>query len=475
VEERLLRDARRFYSLPGGAPAPNWLYVEKRGYTLIEPTARDFLAEVAFRVSKKERRVVDLAPRLGCACSGVMTGKPWAEARETVAACEPPRAVHEVLDHDVPLDLSAPIEPWTGSTGGGAPTIPITLDALAGMYDPDQKAEPVRVTPPPLRRAFSRQEPPTPTFISGSPLANATPVDSETVGTSNGARSPNGEPKTRPIPESASAEPRTEPRTIEPRTSGARTMEPRTGEPRTGPIPEPRTVPLPRFRADYLWDEAQFQFNQFGLFRRILTTIGVVIVAGVGIALAQRALATYVPKTSGPEASPVASPVAAPAAPPTQIAPAASNSNEPLDTTAVAPLPPDPNLPRLPIGPSGSNGVPLIASPNPEQAAPLGGSHFKANPAPVYTLGAAPIPRAMRSSADAYNKPVFPLVTPVKPGQGASITSSDDLPPPLALRPAGSPPNASEAIAIRLEILRRRRRADSLKHVVDSLGERLKP
>jgi hypothetical protein len=230
-------------------------------------------------------------------------------------------------------------------------------------------------------------------------------------------------------------------------------------------------VPLPRFRTDYLWDEAQFQFNQFGLFRRILTTIGVVIVAGVGIALAQRALATYVPRTSGPSATPIEAPVV----PPTQVAPSPSPSNETLDTTAVAPLPPDPNLPRLPIGPSGGNGVPLIASPNPEQAAALGGSNFKANPAPVYTLGAAPIPRAMKSAPDAYSKPVFPLVAPVKPGRGATITSSDDLPPPLALRPAGSPPNASEAIAIRLEILRRRRRADSLKHIVDSLGERLKP
>ena len=111
VDDDLLRDGRRFYSLPGGAPAPNWLYVEKRGYTLVEPTASDFLAEVAFRVSKKERRVVDLAPRLGCACSGVVSGEPWAGARDKVAAAEPPRAVHEVLDHDVPLDLSASLDP----------------------------------------------------------------------------------------------------------------------------------------------------------------------------------------------------------------------------------------------------------------------------------------------------------------------------------------------------------------------------
>src|SRR6185437_14381790 len=86
VEERRRRDGRRFYSLPGGAPAPNWLYVEKRGYTLVEPSARDFLAEVAFRVWRKGRRVVDLAPRLGCACSGARVGEPWTEARDTVAA-----------------------------------------------------------------------------------------------------------------------------------------------------------------------------------------------------------------------------------------------------------------------------------------------------------------------------------------------------------------------------------------------------
>ena len=183
VEERLLRDARRFYSLPGGAPAPNWLYVEKRGYTLVEPSARDFLAEVAFRVSKRERRVVDLAPRLGCACSGAVVGQPWTEGRDKVAALEPPRAVHEVLDHDVPVDLSAPLEPWTGSATDGEPTVPISLEALAAMYDADTRASTIRtVAPAPMpRRARTSggkaAEPTTPTGAGAqTPRSPAQPI-----------------------------------------------------------------------------------------------------------------------------------------------------------------------------------------------------------------------------------------------------------------------------------------------------------
>jgi hypothetical protein len=149
VDERLTRDARRFYSLPGGAPAPNWLYAEKRGYTLIEPTARDFLAEVAFRISENERRVIDLAPRLGCACSGAVVGEPWTSARDCVSAMEPPRAVHEVLDHDVPLEMAVPIEPWPGSAADGEPTLALPLAELAALHDPGAKAPPVRQTPPP--------------------------------------------------------------------------------------------------------------------------------------------------------------------------------------------------------------------------------------------------------------------------------------------------------------------------------------
>ncbi len=222
VDERLTRDARRFYSLPGGAPAPNWLYAEKRGYTLIEPTARDFLAEVAFRISEKERRVIDLAPRLGCACSGAVVGEPWTGARDNVAAMEPPRAVHEVLDHDVPLEMSAPIEPWAGSAADGEPTLALPLAELAAMHDPQAKAPAVRHSPPPPLTRGNRPAVRGP----GEPVTGAGPAFvSPPAGASAAASG------------AAPAVPAAPPVTL---------GRPRPPEPRTSPRAEPATSPRAR-------------------------------------------------------------------------------------------------------------------------------------------------------------------------------------------------------------------------------------
>jgi hypothetical protein len=202
VDERLTRDARRFYSLPGGAPAPNWLYAEKRGYTLIEPTARDFLAEVAFRISEKERRVIDLAPRLGCACSGAVAGEPWTSARDCVSAMEPPRAVHEVLDHDVPLEMTAPIEPWAGSAADGEPTLALPLSELAALYDPGAKAPPVRQTPPPPVPRASRpvvRPAGEPATGAGLTPGRPRPPEPKTAPRAEPATSPRARPVTPPI------------------------------------------------------------------------------------------------------------------------------------------------------------------------------------------------------------------------------------------------------------------------------------
>lgn len=503
VDERLLRDGRRFYSLPGGAPAPNWLYVEKRGYTLIEPTASDFLAEVAFRVSKKERRVVDLAPRLGCACSGVIVGQPWGEAREKVAASEPPRAVHEVLDHDVPLDLTSTLDPWTGSAPAGQATIPITLDALAGLYNPEQKSDPVRsLQPPPI---------PLPTRANGHcngesehasgpsvgpPPASQQPdlralIKSLTRGPGESARPPAltpVEPTTRPIPD-APKEPTTlpipEPRTAERYTHGLRVNERRThdrpakeprtnerlaSEPRTNErlTNEPRTGPVfGRRDAEMSWNAGEFDS---GLGRRFAIFAGVLVFVGIAIVLAQRALATYSPQQTrtASRQTTVASP--APSATlASATAPALSGAPDALDTTRAAPLPADPDLPREPIGPVSGN--PLVASPAGDPAIALG--HFRANPAPVYSPGAAPIPRHAGRSASGMGQSVFPLVPAgAQQATNPNANPTDDLPPPLALRPASSPPTASEVLAIRAEIARRRHRVDSLRMVVDSLAAR---
>ncbi len=230
VDERLTRDARRFYSLPGGAPAPNWLYAEKRGYMLIEPSARDFLAEVAFRISEKERRVIDLAPRLGCACSGAVVGEPWTDARDAVAAMEPPRAVHEVLDHDVPLELGIPLEPWAGSAAEGEPTLALPLAELAALHDPKAKAPAVRLSPPPR---VSRPSRPAVRPV-GDPLSGAsrTPAASSTV-TAPGVTAP-GVNRQRP--------PFDRPRPPEPRT--APSADPRTSPRQRSATPPPMAVPM---------------------------------------------------------------------------------------------------------------------------------------------------------------------------------------------------------------------------------------
>lgn len=242
VDERLTRDARRFYSLPGGAPAPNWLYAEKRGYTLIEPTARDFLAEVAFRISEKERRVIDLAPRLGCACSGAVVGEPWTGARDNVAAMEPPRAVHEVLDHDVPLEMSAPIEPWSGSAADGEPTLALPLAELAAMHNPQSKAPAVRHSPPPPLTRGPRpavRGPGEP--VTGAGLAPASPA----AGTSGAV--PGAVPGAAPgagqgAPAAPPRTPSVTPLATPPITLGR----PRPPEPRTSPRAEPATSPRAR-------------------------------------------------------------------------------------------------------------------------------------------------------------------------------------------------------------------------------------
>jgi len=169
VDERLTRDARRFYHCPAERPSQLAVRREAR-YTLIEPTARDFLAEVAFRISEKERRVIDLAPRLGCACSGAVVGEPWTGARDAVAAMERRARSTKVLDHDVPLGIGIPLEPWSGSASEGQPTFALPCPSSLHYTTPSQSPSRTTLAPasgvapePPGRasrgRTVERREP----------------------------------------------------------------------------------------------------------------------------------------------------------------------------------------------------------------------------------------------------------------------------------------------------------------------------
>lgn len=103
------RDRRRFYSLPGGAPTPEWLSADWPKRTLVEADAGEALADLAHHALARESTLIDFAPQLGCACSGAVGGIAPTAARRAVAALEPPRARQEVLDPDLKIAVEAPV------------------------------------------------------------------------------------------------------------------------------------------------------------------------------------------------------------------------------------------------------------------------------------------------------------------------------------------------------------------------------
>ncbi len=486
VEERLLRDARRFYSLPGGAPAPNWLYVEKRGYTLIEPSGRDFLAEVAFRVSKRERRVVDLAPRLGCACSGVVVGQPWTEARDKVAAVEPPRAVHEVLDHDVPVDLSAPLEPWTGSAVGGEPTVAIPLEALAALYDSDAKASTVRTAAPPpipVRRTSGSKsaEPTTPTRApDGAPRLSPTAVKAATDPPALETVPSGAETDTPSEPEAHNAaaleRPASRRPSREPATPVLRAWRP-SGE--TDVDATDADQPLPSTGEPAL-DHAlavagaggQRSVNSAAVWplrseysgaRQLLVVAACLVLAACATAAVSMLMLGRSPfghrgsQSAATHPAAIHAPGSAAVAPTdnTALADTASSGTDTASMDTAGAMPETPDLPRLPIGAAPDGRL------SPSAEAMHTGPPLGRNPAPVFTPGAAPIPRG--------DQPVIDR----PPSGGVPYSQALNRPPtPPANSRAGR--STDSVLAIRAEIARRRHRVDSLRVLLDSLARRAK-
>jgi hypothetical protein len=464
------------------------LYVEKRGYTLVEPGARDFLAEVAFRVSKRERRVVDLAPRLGCACSGAIVGQPWTEARDKVAGLEPPRAVHEVLDHDVPVDLSAPLEPWTGSATDGEATVPISLEALAAMYDADTRASTIRtLAPAPLPRRASTSgskaaEPTTPTGAgaqsSRPPVQPIGYADAVPVGDSPSAPGPGDTDPTLPATD-AVEETLVAAHELErdaAASSAAADDLPESTSTTQGPMDE-----LPRrsgatgdeegANPDTAWIEWQPRSSR--IFQWLVLGACILLAAGattlVGMLLLGRA--TPAANSSAPSAAPstpadssVADTSTRPAdtsvTPATGVtptaAPTSARDSATTDTTE-AEMPAMRDLPRLPIRPTSAGGLGRgTRGPGASDGGSGVSQGFGRNPAPVYSPGAAPIPHTARVGTGSSIAPSAPAHAIPSPDTAA----------------AASPVTAAEAATIRAEIARRRHRVDSLRQILDSLAKK---
>ncbi|HEV7705348.1 MAG TPA: hypothetical protein VGO46_13695 [Gemmatimonadaceae bacterium] len=99
-------DRRRFYSIPGGVPSPQWLGAQWPKRTLVDVHAGDALASLANQTLSRGNTLIDFAPHLGCACAGAVGGINTHDARKAVVALEPPRALSEIVNAAIHVEVS---------------------------------------------------------------------------------------------------------------------------------------------------------------------------------------------------------------------------------------------------------------------------------------------------------------------------------------------------------------------------------
>ena len=103
-------DRRRYQSIPGGAPSAERLHEVEDGRTLTELADGDddIALDLVQRLVMRQRELIDLAPRLGCACSGAPAAGAGAGARQMLTTLEPPRATSPILDPSIHVDTALP-------------------------------------------------------------------------------------------------------------------------------------------------------------------------------------------------------------------------------------------------------------------------------------------------------------------------------------------------------------------------------
>ena len=102
-------DRRRFLSQPGGLPTLDVLKRVDQDRRIVEVMGPELVGDVAQQLLAKQQVLLDLAPRLGCACSGAVADTPPEAARGRVTALEPPRAASPIVDDRVPIEIDLPL------------------------------------------------------------------------------------------------------------------------------------------------------------------------------------------------------------------------------------------------------------------------------------------------------------------------------------------------------------------------------
>ncbi len=107
-------DRRRYRSEPGGVPTASALWTEGGRRELVEISSPDIAVDVAQLLLGGASVLIDIAPHLGCFCSGASAhggSVNSAEIRTRVAALEPPRSSTPVIDERLAVTLKTMLPP----------------------------------------------------------------------------------------------------------------------------------------------------------------------------------------------------------------------------------------------------------------------------------------------------------------------------------------------------------------------------
>jgi hypothetical protein len=164
-ESVLPPDRRRYESIPGGAPSAERLDEVDAGRTLTELNCADdeIALEIVQRLVGNEHELIDLAPCMGCVCSGALAVGTPSAARARLAALEPPRAHAPVLDPSIQVDAALPsrAEPAGSPRYDATRSNPTTSHGGAGITGPLART--------PSRHDTSSSEPATAADVPATP------------------------------------------------------------------------------------------------------------------------------------------------------------------------------------------------------------------------------------------------------------------------------------------------------------------
>lgn len=135
-------DRRRHLSVPGGCPRPDVLWHQCNERVLVQLDSANLAVDLSQLLLSRESLLVDVAPALGCACSGVTTATTGRQARIAVTSLEPPQAPAPIIEPQAGIELTMPI----GQIRRTAPARDPRLDP-GGEAEERPPRTPMAVTP----------------------------------------------------------------------------------------------------------------------------------------------------------------------------------------------------------------------------------------------------------------------------------------------------------------------------------------